>query len=132
MTNLQSDVSIINAPASVAFSHLSNMNNWKALMPEQVTKWESEDTHCSFVLAGMAHIGMRIEELVPSSLIRIKSEGKSPFPFELQVKLIETGADACTVQLAFEGDMNTMMRMMAEKPLGNFFNYLSHKMRGIK
>ncbi|MFI5151357.1 MAG: SRPBCC family protein [Bacteroidia bacterium] len=131
MTSLNSDISEINAPAATAFAYLSNMNNWQSLMPEQVSKWESAEANCSFVLAGMAHIGMRIEELQSHSLIRIQSEGKSPFPFELRVKLAETGTSTCTVQLFFEGDMNTMMRMMAEKPLGNFFNYLSHKMRGI-
>jgi hypothetical protein len=131
MTTLQSDISEIKAPVLTAFNHLSNLNNWQALMPEQVSKWESTEPTCSFILAGMAHITMSIAERQSPSLLRLKSEGKSPFPFELQVKLTETGADTCTVQLFFEGDMNVMMRMMAEKPLGNFFNYLSHKMRGI-
>jgi hypothetical protein len=132
MVNIESEISQINIPARNAFTYLSDLNNWQGLMPKEVTKWESQNDHCSFVLGGMATIGMRIQEIVSHSTIKLKSEGKSPFSFDLEVILQETGSDTCEVKLLFNGDMNMMMRMMAEKPLTNFFNYLSHKMRGIK
>ncbi len=131
MVTIESDTSDIKANATFAFTYLSDLNNWKGLMPKEVTKLESQNDSCSFVLGGMTSIGMRIKETQPNSKIVLKSEGKSPFPFDLEVCLTETGNDACTVKLTFNGDMNMMIRMMAEKPLTNFFNYLSHKMRGI-
>jgi carbon monoxide dehydrogenase subunit G len=132
MVNINSDISEISVPASKAFVFLCDMNNWKTLMPEQVTKWESTTQTCSFVLNGMATIGLKISELNEPKRIKISSEGKSPFSFDLEVLLQETNSETCTVQLIFHGDMNPMIRMMAEKPLTGFFNYLSHKMRGIQ
>ena len=132
MLNIESEISEINTSAEKTFAFLCSMDNWKELMPQQVTKWESSPEACSFVLGGMATIALRISEKTPNSILLLKSEGKSPFPFELRVKLDETGPASCKVQLLFNGDMNTMMRMMAEKPLTNFFTYLSHKMRGIQ
>jgi hypothetical protein len=132
MVNIETEKSDIAAPAQNVFSYLSIMNNWQALMPEQVTKWESNEKSCSFVLGGMATIGMRIEEITPSSHLKLVSEGKSPFPFDLQVQITPNGDNSCFVQLIFNGDMNMMMKMMAEKPLGNFFTYLSKKMKGIR
>ena len=131
MLNIESDNSEIGTSSEKAFTFLCSMNNWQELMPQQVTKWESTADSCSFVLGGMATIGLRINEKVANSVIQLKSEGKSPFTFDLKVQLNETGPETCTVQLFFNGDMNPMMRMMAEKPLTNFFTYLSHKMRGI-
>jgi hypothetical protein len=132
MVTIESDTSEINTNARRAFTYLSDLNNWQGLMPKEVTKWESQNDHCSFVLGGMASIGLRIKETISHSKISLKSEGKSPFAFDLDVQLLETGAEICSVQLVFNGDMNMMMKMMAEKPLSNFFNYLSHKMRGIQ
>jgi carbon monoxide dehydrogenase subunit G len=132
MLNIESEISEISVPADKAFTFLSDMNNWKTLMPEQVTKWESSTNTCSFVLNGMATIGLKISETIAHSRIKISSEGKSPFSFDLDVLLKEINPSACTVQLIFQGEMNPMIRMMAEKPLTGFFNYLSHKMRGIQ
>ncbi len=131
MLKIESDISEINVSSEKAFVFLCNLNNWQELMPTQVTKWESTENTCAFVLGGMATIGLRVSETIPHTSVKLISEGKSPFTFDLHVQLLEKGSDSCTVQLIFNGDMNPMMRMMAEKPLTNFFTYLSHKMRGI-
>jgi hypothetical protein len=113
MLTIESDQSEIKTSSAKAFQFLSDMNNWQSLMPEQVTKWVSTTDTCSFVLNGMATIGLKVTERTSSNLIKLASEGKVPFTFELNVQLSETTAEACTVQLIFNGDMNAMMRMMA-------------------
>ena len=80
----------------------------------------------------MATIGMKIIEKQPNSKIVISSNGKVPFEFLLFVNITETGAETSTGQLVFESDMNPMVKMMVEKPLGNFFNMLAQKMKEIK
>ena len=80
----------------------------------------------------MATIGMKIVNKVPSSLINIKSDGKVPFTFDLDVHITEMGENKCKGQLIFDGDINVMMKMMVEKPLTNFFNILANKMKDIK
>ena len=100
-------------------------------MPEQVTNWHSTEEECSFTISGMASIGMKIVEKTPNTLLKIVSQGKTPFSFTLNIHIAETSSDKCTGHLICEADLNPMMAMMAEKPLRKFFNVLAEKMKGI-
>jgi hypothetical protein len=129
---IESDKVEINNSAERIFNYLSDFNNFGKLMPSQVTNWQSTTDDCSFTINGMATIGMKIYEKTPFSKISITSNGKVPFEFKLFIHLAETSATTCTGQLTFESGMNPMIRMMVEKPLGNFFNMLVQKMKEIK
>jgi hypothetical protein len=131
-TNLASDKVEINNSAQNIFNYLSDFRNFEKLMPPQVTNWQATEEECSFTINGMATIGMKIIEKNPFSKIVITSNGKVPFDFKLFVHIEETGADKCIGQLTFESEMNPMLKMMVEKPLGNFFNMLAQKMKDIK
>ena len=80
----------------------------------------------------MATIGMKIIEKIPFSKIIISSNGKVPFDFKLFIFITEKAAGSSIGQITFESDLNPMMKMMVEKPLGNFFNMLAKKMTDIK
>lgn len=132
LTKIDSEKVEISNSAQNVFNYLSDFNNFEKLMPPQVTGWSSTADECSFTIKGMATIGMKIVEKTPYTKINISSHGKVPFKFQLLVLLTEKDANNCIGQLAFESEMNAMVKMMVEKPLGNFFNYLAHKMQGIK
>ena len=128
---IESEKSEISKPASEVFSFLSNFNNFQKLMPEQVTNWHSTEEECSFTISSMASIGMKIVEKTPNTLLKVVSQGKTPFPFTLNIHITETAPDKCNGQLICEADLNPMMAMMAEKPLRKFFNVLAEKMKSI-
>jgi ribosome-associated toxin RatA of RatAB toxin-antitoxin module len=132
MTKIESETVEINNSAENVFNYLSDFNNFEKLMPPQVTNWTSTNEECSFTINGMATIGMKIIEKTPHTKITITSNGKVPFEFKLFVLLTEKDANNCTGQLTFESELNMMMKMMVEKPLGNFFNMLAQKMKDIK
>jgi hypothetical protein len=132
MTKIESEKVEINNSAEHIFNYLGDFNNFGTLMPSQVTNWKSTADECSFTINGMATIGMKIIEKIPHSKITISSHGKVPFDFKLFVLLTEKDASNCIGQLTFESDMNPMIKMMLEKPLGNFFNMLAQKMKEIK
>jgi hypothetical protein len=131
-TKIESEKVDINNSAENIFNYLSDFNNFEKLMPSQVTNWTSTSEDCSFTINGMATIGMKIIDKAPFSKITITSHGKVPFEFKLFVLLTEKDTTNCVGQLTFESDMNMMMKMMVEKPLGNFFNMLAQKMKDIK
>lgn len=124
-------VAIENSAANV-FNRLSDFNNFKDLMPPQVTNWTSTADDCSFTINNMATIGMKIKEKTPHTKIAIVSNGKVPFNFTLDVIINPTADNACTGQLHFIADINPMLKMMVEKPLTNFFNLLAQRMKDIK
>ncbi|MCC7301211.1 MAG: hypothetical protein IT233_01080 [Bacteroidia bacterium] len=124
-------VDIENSQENV-FVFLSDFSNFGKMMPPQVTDWKASADECSFVINGMATIGMKITERVPNERISIVSHGgKIPFSFTLNAVISANGSHS-RGQLIFESDMNPMMRMMVEKPLSNFFNILASKMKEIR
>lgn len=128
---IESVKSEINKPAFKIFSFLTNFNNFQKLMPPQVTNWQSTENDCSFTLSGMATIGMKIVEKTPNSLIKVSSNGKVPFDFTLDILFTETSPTQCIGQFIFDADLNPMMKMMVEKPLGKFFNLLAEKLKEV-
>lgn len=130
MTKIDSDTVTIQKPAEEIFNFLGNFNNFQKLMPEQVSNWQSTDEECSFTIAGMATLGMKIQEKKPNSLIRVMRHGKAPFDFFLNCNIEEKGQD-CAVQLSFDADLNPMLKMMAVKPLTNFLNLLVNKLKEL-
>ena len=127
MTRIESNITPVNKSAADVFAFLSDFNNFKSLMPEQVVDWESTPDECSFKIKGMATLGMKMVEKTPVSLIKITSNGKVPFNFFLSCHIQEDGT-ASKVQLAFDAELNAMMKMMAVKPLTNFLNLLAGKL----
>jgi carbon monoxide dehydrogenase subunit G len=120
---LETNWKSVQASQATVFAFLSDMNNLEKLMPEQVGNWTSDVDTCHFNIKGMADLGMKITDRTPESLISIASHGKSPFPFTLAIHIRESGENS-EAQLIFNGEVNPFLKMMVEKPLGNFFNML--------
>ena len=101
-------------------------------MPEdRISDWQSTATECSFQIKGLARIGMKMGEKTEPTLIKLVSNGKNPFPFELNIHLDPTSADSSTTHINFQGQMNPFMKMMVEKPLTNFFNMLVDRLQTL-
>jgi len=127
MTRIESNITPVQKSAGEVFSFLSDFNNFQSLMPEQVVDWESTPDECSFKIQGMATLGMKMIEKNPNNLIKITSNGKVPFTFFLTC-MIQEDHNNSKVQLAFDAELNPMMKMMAVKPLTNFLNLLAGKL----
>jgi carbon monoxide dehydrogenase subunit G len=130
MTRLQSDKVVVNKTAKEVFEFLSDFNNYKRLMPDQVTDWESTTDECSFTIKGMAALGMKMKEKTPNSSVVIERNGKAPFDFTLTCSIVDR-QEQSEVQLFFDADLNPMLKMMASKPLTNFLNLLAAKVKEI-
>ena len=125
MTTITSDVVNVPSAAQPIYDFLIDLNNLEKLMPEgKYSDWESTNDTCRFNLNNMASIGMQVVDGNAPSSIHIKSHGKNPFDFTLDVSIEENGA-ACDCQLTFNGELNMMLKMMAVTPLTNFFNILA-------
>jgi len=130
MTTIQSDKLAIKAPAAALFSFLGDFNRLKDLMPPQISKWESTVDTCSFNIQGMADIDLRMGEKLPYSLLKIVSEGRSPFQFSMNWKF-EEAADVTMTSLSIEAYLNPMLSMMVKGPLQNFVNILVSKLKEV-
>ena len=129
MSEIKSEKLEVNNSAEKIFSFLSNFNNFKSLMPEQVGDWKSTEDTCSFTIQGLPSIGMKIHEKIPFKKIVYTSQGNSPLGFELICMLNENIHEKTETQMIFKANLNPMLSMVASKPLQNFVNILNQKLK---
>jgi|AntAceMinimDraft_16_1070373.scaffolds.fasta_scaffold28131_2 hypothetical protein len=132
MTEVKSKKIIINSSCEDLFIFISNLNNFKKLMPEQIVNWKSTNNTCSFTIKEMADIGMRIFETTPYSEIIIIPDGKVPFDFNIICYIKKNKNDNCSFQLILNAELNSMFEIIAKKPLANFVNILVQNLKKIK
>ena len=114
----------ITRPAAEVFDYLSDMNNFKNLLPQdKISEWESDMDSCSFKIQGATTISFVKESVESPNHIHMVSGDNSPFAFTLDVYLNEEGGSTVGHQI-FEADINMFMKMLVEKPLQNLFDYI--------
>lgn len=132
MTTIESKIVTVNSPRENVFNFLTDFNNFEKLVPQdKISDYKSTSDSCSFVINGMATIGMKIESTTPPSHIKVVSHGKNPFDFTMDIQLEEAPDNKSTAQIIFNGNINPFLKMMVEKPLTNFFNMLVDKLAEV-
>ena len=122
---LVSTISKIKINDSLLFEKLCIIENFKKIMPENVSKFEILDADTFiFSLKGMPAIKLVIGEKKAPSLITLNSS-ESKISFSLKAELKKIDDDNCTFSIEFNGDLNPMIQMMVKTPLQSFINDLS-------
>ena len=122
---LVSTISKIKINDSLLFEKLCIIENFKKIMPENVSKFEILDSDTFiFSLKGMPAIKLVIGEKKAPSLITLNSS-ESKISFSLKAELKKIDDDNCTFSIEFNGDLNPMIQMMVKTPLQSFINDLS-------
>lgn len=125
---IESKKVIINAPQETVFEYITDLNNFKNLLPaERISDWESTREYCSFKVQGTATIDLKLGVQEPYSHLVFESAEKSPFPFTLNVFLSEKEGTT-TVYQVMEAKVNPFLKMMVERPLTNLFDYIADKL----
>lgn len=128
MTRIESESMFVNQTPHAVFTFLSDLNNHKKLMPEQVIDWSSTKTECTFTIKGTATLSLKLDKTEPDTLIGMIPAGKAPFEFTMEWNLrpIEDGT---TAQAVLEADLNMFLKMLAVKPLTNFLNFQAEALK---
>lgn len=131
MTRIESNKVSIKKSAEEVFNFLSDFNNIGKLMPEQVEGFTVEGETCKFTIKGMATLGLKYESKTAFSEVVMTKHEKAPFDLKLICKIEEKDPGNTDLQLFFDADLNPFLKMMAEKPLGNFLNLLVNKYKEL-
>ena len=122
---LVSTISEIKINDNLLFEKLCIIENFKKIMPENVSKFEILDADTFiFSLKGMPAIKLVIGEKKAPSLITLNSS-ESKISFSLKAELKKIDDNNCTFSIEFNGDLNPMIQMMVKTPLQSFINDLS-------
>ena len=122
---LVSTISEIKINDNLLFEKLCIIENFKKIMPKNVSKFEILDADTFiFSIKGMPAIKLVIgEKKVPSLITLNSSESKINFSLKAELKKIDE--DNCSFSIEFNGDLNPMVQMMVKTPLQSFINDLS-------
>jgi len=124
------DPQTINTDQETVFKFLNDFNNFKQLMPDQVTDWKSDKDSCTFTIQGMATITLKYVRKEPYHTIEVKPEGKTPIKFVLLIKLFQSENESLhtTGIVEIDADLNPMMAMIARRPFENLVNVMAENL----
>lgn len=127
MVTINSDTFRIEASQTRVFAFLSDIGNFRHLMPEQVINWHSENNRCSFTIKGMADLSMRTSETIPAHSVVIVSDNPSPFDFTLFCNIKGISEAQSEVNFRFEAELSPMFAMLVRNPLTTLLNTFGRK-----
>lgn len=112
---------------------LSDLRHFEQLLPaDKVSNWTADENECSFTIKGMSKICLKLKSIEVPGKIVIASNSKNPFDFEFEILLKELDENQTSFQIIFQGEINSFLKMMVEKPLKNFFESLGEKAASLK
>jgi carbon monoxide dehydrogenase subunit G len=127
--NLESPKVTLDKSAEETFNFLTDIKNFEALMPENISKFEVlEDDKFLFALKGMPEIILKKKEAIPNSKLVLGAAG-GKLDFSLTGNITEVEANKTEVHLSFEGEFNAMMAMMIKGPISKFIETLVTNMK---
>ena len=113
------------------FDFLTDIKNFKTLMPENIDKFEVLDEKTfKFALKGMPEIVLRLKEQSPNEKV-VLGAASDKLPFTLTGDIKALGDKESEVGLHFEGEFNAMMAMMIKTPITNFLETLTSNLDRI-
>jgi len=129
--HIESPIQRVNKSDKEVFEFLTELSNFKQLMPESIDKFEVLDSDkFLFALKGMPEIVLKKKEEHPNNqLVLVAASDKMPFSFTADIQAIS--ANETEVALSFKGEFNAMMAMMVKTPITNFMNTLSENLGKI-
>lgn len=128
--NIEGNNISVNKSQEDLFNFLTQLENFKQLMPENTEKFEVDGDSFIFGLKGMPEIRLVLKSKTEFSNITLGA-ASSKLPFTLAANINAISENQSNVKLTFESSFNPMMAMMVKKPLTNFINTLTENLEQL-
>jgi carbon monoxide dehydrogenase subunit G len=122
-----SDKRNIQASVDDVFVFLSDIENFKILMPDQLQSWESEGDYCRFIIKGLPRLDMKVGQKIENKSITLLSGEESPVEFSLHCQINEEKKNSEAI-ISLDADLSHMLKMLASGPLQNLVNIMVEKL----
>ncbi len=122
--NIEGNIVKVKKSKEELFEFLTNLENYKHLMPENTEKFEVDGESFIFGLKGMPEIRLIMKEKTEFSNITLGA-ASSKLPFTLATDITTISENESEAQIKFESQFNSMMAMMVKSPLTKFITALT-------
>lgn len=119
----------IDKPVKAVYNFLSDFNNHKQLMPDNISNWSSTKDHASFSVQNMAKLALKISNRIDNQAIIIVPADEVPFNVDMRWVVADLGNNTTEAILTISAELNMMMKMMASGPLKKL---VSHQTEALK
>jgi carbon monoxide dehydrogenase subunit G len=112
----------INLQDEKIYTFLSDFTNLKNIIPaDKVSDFSATADSCQFTVSGLGKAGLKMVEKEPFKLIKITSDGGTPFSFFfwIQLKPVDEDTNSTALRLTLEAELNPMMKMVIGNQLQN-------------
>ena len=128
---IESPKKTINKSPEVIYTFLKDVNNYKQLMPDSISKFEIlSEKRFLFALKGMPDIVLELKNSVPYNKV-VLGAASEKLPFTLTANIKQLTSDSSEAHFEFEGEFNAIMSMMIKAPITKFIQTLSENLQNI-
>lgn len=114
-----------------AYRRISNFSALGNMMPPQVQDFKATEDTCSFNVAGMAQIAMRITQRVEPTWVEISSQEGSPFSFTLSFRFTPTQENEFESVVEADVNVNMIMAAMLKPQMQKFVDTLNNQIKTL-
>jgi hypothetical protein len=119
----------ISCNADQAFAFITDLRNFgRFASHNSVTDWNADIDSCSFAVAMMGKVHVRIKEKEQGRRVVYEGDALSKNDFTIEVNLAELPEGKAEAKLNLSADLNPMMKMIADKPVRQFMEMLVQEM----
>jgi hypothetical protein len=104
------------------FQYLSNLENFKPLMPDSVSEFEVMGSQANLRVQGLGKFSIEKAEERPSEYLKLLPSGKLPFPFFIEWHLTALSEERTEAYAQVHAELNMFIKMMAQPKLKEFLN----------
>lgn len=115
MTIFESKVTL-NQPIEKVYAFLSDLNNHKQLMPENIYDWSSTTDEAKFTIQNMAKLSLKVSLRTLNEQIIILPTEDAPFAIEMKWTVLQSDLETLAT-IIVSAELNMMMKMLATGPL---------------
>ncbi|EAQ50926.1 MULTISPECIES: hypothetical protein [Leeuwenhoekiella] len=128
---IESPKKTIDKSPETIFNFLNDVNNYKKLMPDSISKFEIlSEKRFLFALKGMPDIVLELKNSVPYNKV-VLGAASDKLPFTLTANIKELTENSSEAYFEFEGEFNAMMSMMIKGPITKFIQTLAENLQTI-
>ena len=119
----------VNKSAKDFFNQISDLNNLRDIMPEQIQNFKSTKSTCSLKFGSLPEIKLEITEKIEFSKLSLTAK-ESQIPFSLNC-FISENKNKCNVRVEIDVELNFMTRLVAEGPINQILQTIENKLENI-
>jgi hypothetical protein len=133
MIRFESRTAKVNYSPEVVYRFASDIRNFRRFISSDTfSDIDFREDSCSFRVNPVGPVSIRLKEKIMFSRIVFSGNAILQNDFDMILSLQEVAGNNSEIRLAFEADMNPLLRMAASEPLNKFLDTLVSEMEKFR